>query len=132
MQNLKAFKSQNEEWHQEHAEWTKETLHWQQQTRHLVGILYQLERALPEHSLTLTRHVAMVKEHQRLVEEYESELDEECKPKYPGSHSEDKLEKMHLILCKMHDKTEQDHNRLSADYAKSLAEFRALAQKLLD
>ena len=82
--------------------------------------------------LTLTRHVAMVKEHQRLVEEYESELDEECKPKYPGSHSEDELEKKHLSLCKMHDKTEQDHNRLSADYAKSLAEFRALAQKLLD
>jgi hypothetical protein len=132
MHNLKVFQSQNEEWHEEHAEWTKETLHWQQQTRRLIAILYQLERALPEHSLTLTRHVAMVKEHQRLVEGYESELDKEFEPKYPDSHSKDKLEKMHLILCKMHDKTERDHKRLSADYAKSLAEFRALAQKLLD
>jgi len=131
MHDLDALKSQNEDWHDDHAKWAKETENWQQETRRLVAILYQLERALPEHSLTLTRHVAMIKEHQRLVEEYEGGLDEECYPECPGFNSEDALEKMHQNLCRIHDKTEQDHIRLHADYEKKLAEFRALAKKLL-
>lgn len=132
MHDLKVLKSQNEDWHKEHTEWMSETLRWQQETKRLVAILYQLERALPEHSKALNRHVEMVKEHQRLVEKYEAGLDEQCYPKCPGFNSEDELEKMHQTLCQMHDKTEQDHESLSLEYAKKLAEFKVLAKKLLD
>lgn len=132
MHDLKALKLQNKDWHKAHTEWVDETMHWQRKTKRLVAILYQLERALPEHSQTLTRHVTMIREHQRLVEKYEGGLDEQCYPKCPGFNSEDELEKMHQTLCQMHDKTEQEHERLSLDYAKKLTEFRTLAKKLLD
>ena len=132
MHNLKALKTQNKDWHQEHAEWVEETLYWQRETRRLVAILYQLERALPEHSLTLTQHVAIVREHEELVEEYERGLDEDCSPKYPDRNSEDALEKLHERLCQMHDKTDLTHRRLRKGYETEMANFRALAQKLLD
>jgi hypothetical protein len=133
MHNLKALKTQNKDWHEEHAEWVEETLYWQRETRRLVALLYQLERALPEHSLTLTRHVAMIKEHEQLVEEYEGGLNEECYPKCDGFDSESgELEKIHQRLCQMHDKTDLTHRRLRKSYQTEMASFRALTQKLLD
>lgn len=132
MQNLKVLKTQNKDWHEEHADWVEETLYWQRETRRLVAILYQLERTLPEHSLTLTHHVALIKEHEGLVEEYESGLDEECYPKCPGFNSEEALEKMHERLCEMHDKTDLTHRKLRKSYETEMASFRALTQKLLD
>jgi hypothetical protein len=132
MQNLKALKTQNKDWHEEHAEWVEESLYWQGKTRRLVAILYKLERTLPEHSLTLTRHVAIVKEHEQLVAEYESGLNEECYPRCPGFNSEDALEKMHERLCEMHDKTELTHRTLRKNYETEMVSFRALAEKLLD
>tara|TARA_R110002111_G_scaffold23700_1_gene53076 strand:- start:922 stop:1329 length:408 start_codon:yes stop_codon:yes gene_type:complete len=131
MHDLKALKSQSQDWYDEHAEWAEETLRWQRETKRLVAILYQLERALPEHTLTLTRHVNMIREHQELLGQYENGLDEECYPQCPGFNSEEELEKLHQRLCEMHDKTDLNHRRLRKNYMLEMKSFRALALKLM-